>query len=249
MGKNCYTKLQQDIIDGKIDIKTVHGTAIAKLRSKALALGDADVVRMAEEQLTVKKENARLRNIERVKKSYWERKEKGFEWKPPRSEEYTERQMKIICGEIQYDDVATKELVWICVKAQHQGDRLLAELMESLISDRKAESHERSLERKRLARQRDSEFFSSSGKLTKLEKAVLEGTEMPSKVSLNCLYHIRDICLSQNDTKSLKIAEQLISYRLNPTLLYPAKTHDEAVALFESLLWFPLIRAKAWKMK
>lgn len=79
MSTNRYTKLQQDIIDGKIDIKTVHGTAIAKLRSKALALGDADVVRMAEEQLTVKKENARLRNIERVKKSYWERKEKGFE--------------------------------------------------------------------------------------------------------------------------------------------------------------------------
>ena len=167
MSKNEYTALQKKIISGEIPIDSVRGNFIVRLRNKALELKDFDVVEMADKQISINIKKARLLNIERTKEAYYERKQNGFEWKPPRSEEYTYHQKQIIKGEIPIDNVITNDLVRICVKARQLGDHVIEELMLDLIKDRKIKCHERTLERRRLARQDERFCYGQKGKLTK----------------------------------------------------------------------------------
>ena len=69
---------------------------------------------------------------------------------------------------------------------------------------------------------------------------------MPSECSLEHLYHIRGICIKNNDLDHLKYAEQLISYEENPYLLYAATTKEEALVVFEKHLGLPLIKYDDW---
>ena len=175
MSKNEYTELQRKIISGEVSIDSVRGNFVVRLRNKALKINDIAVVEMAEKQIAINAERYKQRNRARALASSIMRRENRFDWKSPRSDEYTERQKQIVRGEIPLASVSTTDLVRICVKAREFGDKVLEELMLDLIKDRRIASHERDLERKRRMRQDESFGYSKKDKLTQWEKTYLTG--------------------------------------------------------------------------
>ena len=245
-----YTELQQAIIDGKVDTAKVSGNAISCLLRKAKELGDEKVVQLAEKIHQIKKQESRIRINERSKKAYHERKKTGFAWKPPRSKDYTERQKKIVSGEIPLEKALTRELLDISQKAKLGEDIELSERMLSLYYDRKAESAEkkrvREIERSRIIWSNGQQHFSCKGVLNKYELEMLDGEIPLSECSLEHLIHIRSICEKNNEVEHLKIAELLIEYKTNPDSLYIVTNHEDALDIIEKYLTYPLRRTNTW---
>lgn len=250
MKQRPYTILQQAIIDGTVDVANVRGNVISCLLRKAKGLGDKQVVQFAEKLHHIKKQEARIRINERSNKSYHERKKTGFYWKPPKSKEYTERQKKIVNGEIPLEKALTRELLDISQKAKLVGNLELSEHMLSLYYDRKAESKERNRmfakERARIILNDGQWHFSSKGTLNKYELEMLNGEIPLSEYTLKHLNHIRSICEKNNDVEHLKIAELLIEYKTNPDSLYIVTNHEDALDIIEKHLTYPLRRTTTW---
>ena len=91
MSKNEYTELQRKIISGEVSIDSIRGNFVVRLRNKALKINDIAVVEMAEKQIAINAERYKQRNRARALASSKMRRENRFDWKSPRSDEYTER--------------------------------------------------------------------------------------------------------------------------------------------------------------
>ena len=246
MNVRPYSERQLDIINGIIDIESVSGQEVSKLLKKAIAFNDEDVIAMAKKQYDINKQKARKRLNERNNRAYHERKENGFTWKPPRSENYTERQKKIINNEIALDSVLTRELIDIAQKAELKQDFVLAESMLSLVHDRKAEYAERNRQRARAARSKENFGNERSVRqkyaLTKFDLNVLEGYIDLRDCTLTYLYDIKKICIKRSDEKNLKIVEQLIRYKEDPNSILITTDHNEALAMIEKMMTSPILQ-------
>ena len=244
MSKDKYTDYQLKIINGEIPIDTVRGNILARLKNKAIQLNDLDLVKKLEFELELKKEAAKKRNVQRNKLGYHERKKRGFAWKPAKTTVYTERQLKIINNDIPLDKVGTRELIAICQKAEANNDKILADVMLDLVRDKKAESSEKArIYKKRIRMQRREEktiYFSRNGNLNKYETGILSGFIDINECSLEHLYHIKNVCIQNNDQENLEIIELLIKYVETPSILYCVHSHREALKLIEKLLSLPL---------
>lgn len=241
-----YTKIQQAIIDGNVDIADVSCIAISCLLRKAKEIEDHQVVQLAEKLHKIKKEEVRQKTNERNKKAYHARKENGFAFKQPKSKEYTERQKKIINGEISLDVVLTRDLLDIFKRAKLRGDIELSEHMLSLYYDRKAESEERNRiyanHRSRNIWDNRQQHFSRKGELNKYELDVLDGNISFCECSIEHLIHIKTICEKNNDVEHLTTVNLLLEYKTNPERLYIVNNHEDALDIIEKLLTYPLRR-------
>ncbi len=248
MSKDTYTELQLKIIKGEISLQSVRSTTLSKLMKKAIFLGDFEIAQKVEEQLAQNKEKAKKRNLERAKAYYHEIKKSGLPWKPAKTPIYTERQQKIIDDEIPLEDVYIRDLIAIRQKAELNKDRVLADMMQSLIDDKKLESAEKARlldnKRKRELRDKGRIDFSCKGVLNKYEEGILLGENDLSECSVDHLYHIKEVCEKNKDENNLEIIDLLIQYVEHPGTLYIAKSHDEAMKILYKMLGLPIKRPK-----
>ena len=135
MANTQYTEKQLKIISGEILLDTIDGYTAVWLYKKDVANGDTELITKVLERKEQLKEKARKKNIKRVVKSHTLRKEEIFQWKQPKSKDYTKHHKQIIRGEILFDKVHTNELIEIYQKARNNKDDVLADLVFDEISE------------------------------------------------------------------------------------------------------------------
>ena len=190
-------------------------------------------------------------NRERVNKYYLQKKIGEFKWKQPKSNEYTEHQKRVVRGEIPLENVHTKELISIHLKAQNVGDYELSERFFDLISTRQMEAKERKRERdsknqyKRIERSNLFEHNNSTA-LKKWEQAVLMGALDYNDYSIEQLEHILEVVQAENDEFKIILAENLLLYKEDPKAMYIVRDKGEALDMLEELLGLPIRRTETW---
>ena len=251
MATKGYTEKQQKIISGEIPIESANGQTIRWLYKKALANNDMELARKASVRLCQLKEEEIEKNRTRAKQRKALQRRGEFQWKQPKSNEYTEHQKQIVRGEIPYYNVHTKELIHIHQKAFNNGDYELSERVLDLIHSRRQESKaKKKRDDKKYAKQKkllsSMEHFDEQSPLSRWQQGILACEVCLDECSEIELKHIIDVLEMQNDNANLAIARQLLLYKQNPCILYNAKSHEEAIDIIEQLLQLPIRRTKTW---
>ena len=251
MANTQYTEKQLKIISGEIPLDTIDGYTAVWLYKKAVANGDTELATKVLDRKEQLKEEARKKNIERVVKSHTLRKEEIFQWKQPKSKDYTKHHKQIIRGEIPFDKVHTNELIAIYQKARNNKDDALADLMFDEISERRRKANQKEKSNKK-RRDKLRQFldgfddYDPNIPLSQFTQALLKGAvdifECPEEEIVKLIEQLAEL----NDEKNLKIAHQLLSYKQDITILYPTKDHWEAIDKIEELLQLPIRRPKDW---
>lgn len=249
-----YSELQLKIIRGEIPLDTVNGHALRPLYRKALANGNEELVAKLNARFDVLKvENAeKCRQREKIR--YDQKKRAEYKWKQPKSNAYSDRHRKIIRGEIPLEDVHTKELISIHLKAHNNGDYELSERILSLIEDRQKEVQFRRNIRKNLydrkcytsERNPSLDFIDKDTALTKWDRAVLMGFIDVEECAEEQLERILRIVQKQGDEKKVLIAQKLLAYKQDPASIYVVKDHRAAIDRIEALLQLPIRRPETW---
>ena len=251
MANTQYTEKQLKIISGEIPLDTIDGYAAVWLYKKAVANGDTELATKALERKGQAKEEARKRNVERAIKNHTLRKKEIFQWKQPKSKDYTKHHKQIIRGEIPFDKVHTNELIAIYQKARNNKDDVLADLVFDEISERRRKANQKekaNKKRKNKLRQFFDGFddYDPNIPLSRFRQALLKGAvdifECPEEEIITLIEQLAEL----NDEKNLKIAHQLLSYKQDISILYPTKDHWEAIDKIEELLQLPIRRPKDW---
>jgi len=245
-----YTEKQLKIIRGEIPLETVKGQTAAALYRKAIANNDAELAERAYRRMLQSKETSIQKNRDSIRSRYQQQRAGTFQWKQPKSNEYNEHQRKIIRGEIPFEKVHTNELISIYQKAYNAGDYVLSEMVMSLIQDRRELSKGKKKERKRKEREDyfegDFEEYDRNSFLTKRDQAILHGVIPLAEYTEEDILKIINILKTHEDKEHLKVAELLLSYKRDSSLLYTKKDHWEAIDLLEELLQLPIRRPSSW---
>ena len=125
-----YTEQQLNIINGKIPLDTLHRNSLQHLKKKALELGDNGTAEMIGEE------------IEKRKKARHQSKLIMIGPKP-----YTEKQMKILTGEIALEEASGKLLSHLHRKALENKDEDLSAKVKEQLDVLKKEAEKRNAER------------------------------------------------------------------------------------------------------
>ena len=241
MATKEYTEKQKKIISGEIPIESVDGHTIHWLYKKALANNDMELAGKANVRLCQLKEEKIEKNRTRVNQRIALQRRGEFQWKQPKSNEYTEHQKQIVRGEIPYHNVHTQELIHIHQKALNNGDYELSERVLDLIHSRRQES--KAKKKKLLS---SMEHFDEQSPLSRWQQGILSCEVCLDECAESELEHIIDVLEGQNGNANLAIARQLLLYKQNPCILYNAKSHEEAIDIIEQLLQLPIRRTKTW---
>ena len=108
-----YTDKQQAVLTGKISADEVTGQLAGRLLARAVQLNDEKVIAIAEELASRSHERHMEGDCERAKARRQKVKNNVYEWKQPKTSDYSEHHIKVIRGEIPLEKVATKELISI----------------------------------------------------------------------------------------------------------------------------------------
>ena len=198
MANTQYTEKQLKIINGEIPLETVDGHSIHWLYKKAIANNDltlAEKVYNRSEQL---KKEARKRSCLRAVKARALRRKGIYQWKEPKSSDYTEYQIRVIRGQIPLDKVLSKDLIKIYQKALLKGDTVLADTVFELIRYRREESLQKDQKRKRSGRKGFNLIegfgdFDLDSPLSKWNQALLKGFISLNDCEENDIVKIIDI--------------------------------------------------------
>ena len=245
-----YTEKQLKIINGETPMEDAGGKVISWLYKKAVANNDHELAKKAKVRLEELKALDVEKNRQRELARYHLKHKGEFEWKQPKSNEYTEHQKQVVRGEIPISEVHTKELINIHLKAYNNGDFELYERFLDLITSRRIESQERKARYKK-ARDTYKEFaslkdYDAGSGLSKWEQAVLMCIVELDECSEEHLQHILDIVREQNNEELIAIAKQLLLYKTEPSVLFVVKTHREAIELLEEMLGQPIRKPDTW---
>ena len=250
MDRREYTEKQLKIINGETPMEKANGKTISWLYKKAVANNDHELAEKAKVRLEELKALKVEKNRRRALTCYHLKHKGEFEWKQPKSNEYTEHQKLVVRGEIPLSEVHTKELISIHFKAYNNGDFELYERILDLITTRRIESEERR-SRYKNARNKYKDFASlkdcdSGNGLSKWEQAVLMCIVELDECSEEQLRHILDIVRKQNNEELIAIATQLLLYKTDPSVLFVVKTHREAIDLLEEMFGQPIRKPDTW---
>lgn len=253
-----YTKMQLKVISGEIPIERANGHLLYPLYKKAITNGDEELAKKAKAQLDVLKMESVEKNRQRSRNIYSRRVRSEFQWKQPKSNDYSDHHRKIIRGEIPLEDVHTKELISIHLRAYNNGDYELSERMLCLVQDRRKDSQlKHKLRKKTCGRHwyasKKSELNSwadnGNGSLTKWERALLMGLVDLDECSEEELERILRIVQAQGDEKKILVAEKLLSYKKDPKSVYVVRDHRAAIDRIEEKLQLPIRRPETWFVK
>ena len=269
-----YTKKQMDIISGKIPMASVSGHVLTFIYKKALANNDQDLAKKVKRHMYLKEVKRTKCNSESAKARALQFKNgETIEWHQPKSNNYSDRQKRIVKGEIPYASVRTSELVKIYQKAHNNGDYELSERLYDLIRTRKLEACERAIERS----SDYNDTFSEGQILQRLEcvrscfeireKAdnfdaivdidtliVLSNRDKAALWDLLCLEnydedrvsHILEIAKLVNDEEIETLIESTLESRTSSDSLCVANGHREAIDMIEELFGLPIRRPETW---
>ncbi len=246
-----YSEKQLKIISGEIPLETIKGKTASALYLKALANNDTELAEKAYARLLQAKAEAVQRNRDSGKERKRKKRQGTFQWRQPKSNEYTEHQKQIVRGEIPLESVHTNELISIHKKAYNVGDHVLAETVLNIIEGRREITRQKDLQQRTRQHKRDAltkglDEFDSDGPLTKWEQSILAGLGDLDEVEEEDILHIIHVLEESNDAEKLEIAGLLLLYKRDPSLLYVAQNHWDAVDKIEDLLQLPIRRPKTW---
>ncbi len=245
-----YTAKQSQFIRGEITVDELDGRFFRYFLKNAIAANDECYIETAKNLLEYFKEEAKIKNQERAR----ERGRRIFHgeeivWKQPKSTEYTERQKKIVRDEIPFEKVHTNELVSLCKKARAVGDEQLADMIYDFILDRRELEHKKKLN----ALHKNSSPYTDIGDdfedrdyLTLWEEGVLRNDIDPEECSTKHLEHILDVVRKSNNETYIKVAERLVAYRHDPSIVYITQDTEEALAIIEKITGLPIRRRNTW---
>lgn len=242
-----YTEMQLKIIKGEIPMETLDGRALVWLYKKAVANGDVELAERVLKQKDQSKDKAKKRNTERTVKNIALRRKGIYQWKPAKSNKYTEHHKLIIRGEIPFYKVHTNELIAIHQKALCNEDYVLAELILDQIDYRR--QTERLRDKKYKRRKNNLAAFANydeNSQLSLWEQSILNGDINFEDYSHGEISKLIEKLTEIKDEDNLKIALQLLSYKQDISILYPTKDHWIAIDALEELLQLPIRRPKDW---
>lgn len=245
-----YTAKQSQFIRGEITVDELDGRFFRYFLKNAIAANDEYYIETAKNLLEHFKEEAKAKSLERAR----ERSRCIFHgetivWKQPKSTEYTERQKKIARDEIPFEEVHTNELVSLCKKARAAGDEQLADMIYDFILDRREAEQEKKLKHlyKKSSPYTDSgDDFEGRDYLTLWEEGVLRNDIDPEECSTEHLEHILDVVRKGNNETYIKVAERLVVYRHDPSIVYITQDTEEALAIIEKITGIPIRRRNTW---
>ena len=119
-----YSEAQISVIEGKTAIEDAHGLLLRNMQEKALSLHDTEVLTLLEKEF-----------------------KRRQEVKPPGLTPYTEKQMRILNGEIPLESVDSRALPWFYKKALANHDVDLAQTIKERIDILKEEAYRRKIKR------------------------------------------------------------------------------------------------------
>lgn len=245
-----YTEKQLKIINGETSMETADGRTLGWLYKKAVANNDHELAEKVKARLDALKAIYDENNRRRALSNYHLKRKGGFKWKQPKSNEYTEHQKQVIRGDIPIQEVHTKELISIHLKAYNNGDYELYERFLDLIYSRERTAKDRCVQHKR-ATKKYKEFaafidYDADSELTKWEQAVLMCRVDTNEWSEEQLQRILDIAQKQNNEEWVAIANQMLLYKTEPSVLFAVKNHKEAIELLEEMFGKPIRKPDSW---
>ena len=250
-----YTKRQQGIIDGSVAYEDVHGQEYCAIIKKATAMKDEELAARMRELHAKKKEEYRFRNNEANKRRYHEYGKYHTELKIPEvhKTEYSERQKRIIRGEIPYEDVSTKELLPIIAKARKVGDIQLAETIRVLAEDKHADAVERKRqkahERRLLLKGREPHSRKHTERINgydEWEWDLIESKDDADDYTLESLQELLKTAERIGTNEDIRVAKFLIDVKEHPDIIYIAKTKEEAYMILQEATLYPLPQPEKW---
>ena len=237
-----YTEMQYKAITG--EIKDVTGQLAYQLLQAAKEKNDTEVIALANSYVLLSKERKHAKElIYKRNRNRNLRHGEVIEWREPRSNKYTERQKKVVRGEIPLEQVHTNMLIRICQKAKNNGDIEIYEHIFSLIIDRRTtekDNYKESIKRLRLISKRGGTTLSH---FTQWEKRVLAGDT--EDTTIEELEHILAVCEHLGRKNDAVFFSTLLRYRKHPKELYRAKDANEAIDNIERMMRKPIIRPQA----
>ena len=93
-----YTKMQLKVISGEIPIERASGRLLYPLYKKAITNGDEELAKKVKAQLEVLRMESVEKNRQRSRDNYSSRVRSEFQWKQPKSNDYSDHHRKIIRG-------------------------------------------------------------------------------------------------------------------------------------------------------
>lgn len=166
-----------------------------------------------------------------------------IEWKENKSNEYSEKQKRIVRVEIPIEEVHTNELIRIHQKARNKGDIELSERILSLIIDRRTSSiGKRSDQIQRLKKNANVNRVTLEG-LTLWESMILDGEI--DHCTIQDLEHILAVCEHRGYKDESVFVSTILFYRKHPKELYIAKDKDTAIDALERMMHKPIKRPES----
>lgn len=245
-----YTAKQSQFIRGEITVDELDGRFFRYFLKNAIAAKDEYFIETSKNLIEHFKEEAKIKNQERAReRSQRILRGEDIVWKQPKSTEYTERQKMIARDEIPFEKVHTNELVSLCKKARAAGDEELADMIYDFILDRREVEHEKKLNLlyKKSSPYTDSgDDFEGRDYLTLWEEGVLRNDIDPEECSTEHLEHILDVVRKGDNEMYIQIAERLVAYRHDPSIVYITHDTEEALAIIEKITGLPIRRRNTW---
>ena len=230
-----YTERDLKVKSGEIPLSSCSGHYLRFLYQRAVANDDTELVKLIEARRLEIKEEMRVKSIERWHVRYSKRKSGTFQWKQPKSNNYTEHQQAIVRGEIPLEQVHTKELIHIHLKAQNLGDIELSERLLDLIMTRRADAEARHERAKRVK-------TIPSDVLSYLGRAIISGEVDYTDYSAEVIKRF----VVGADEEGNKAIEMMLDYLEHPNRVYVCNTHAEALNMIEEMIGIPIRRPNEW---
>ena len=185
-----YTEAQISVIEGKTAIEEAHGLLLRNMQEKALSLHDTEVLTLLEKEF-----------------------KRRQEVKPPGPTPYTEKQMRILNGEIPLESVDSRALPWFYKKALANHDVDLAQTIKERIDILKEEAYKRKIERVviRERKVRNGELIQwkqpKSNEYTEHQKRIVRNEIPLDKVHSNELI---SICQKAQNVGDFELSERMM---------------------------------------
>ena len=265
MNNYSYSQYKADILSGRIPAESLSTRTLNRLFRDAVAIGDQEMAALIEPLTIERKEAVKDRKRKRslayyhdVVKPYRDAHIDGQTALAPintEKTEYTERQLKIIRGEIPYEEASTRDYNTISAVALNREDFDLASRMEDLAREKHADAVERNREnaRKRSEAKKAGSITPHSTEndelrsyFKKWERDIIESRVDPWDYELEVLENILTVAMNAQDETAVRVMEFLIAERIDPSSVYTVKTKEEAAAVIEKLTIFPIRRPDGW---
>lgn len=257
-----YTEMQQKIINGEIPLETVDGRVLRWLHKKALAKNDGDLSKKVEVQLAELKKESKKKNVQRGVQRKKMRRLGTYQWRQPKSNEYTDHQKQIVRGEIPYERVHTNELISIHLKAHNLGDYELSERIWDLIYSRRQEAAEKERQSHKAYNKSYNKVYAKKRKkspdlsvepiydktmdFSAIEQAYLSGNADIYDSSEDRLAHMLEEAQEQSNEDIIQFITEVMKYKKNPELAYTVQDRRAAIDRLEELLDISIRRPETW---